>query len=263
VKVPPGFNQLVEERAQALWQFLGRHVLPVFRLDELGDPTFEGSCVAVGARGRSYVVSAAHVLDATASGGIHLLLQGREQSPLQGDTYVTLTQRPPSRSDDLADVGYVELTQDEVLAIGPDNFLQVPDERTSMPERWYQRLLLVGYPGNRQVRDDCKQAFYLTQTRFASPNAPTGHRRSARLDDRHFAMRFDQRRITSPRGRGGRPNFKGMSGGGVWLFDPYASYSEINYPSFLGFLVGSSPLNKKILFGTSWTVFTSMLDDRR
>jgi hypothetical protein len=259
-RVPPGFNDLFDTRARIVADLLGRHVLPVFCLDDEGGPSFEGSCVAVRTDDNHFVVSAAHVLDATTQGGVHLLLNGREQNPLQNPTWLTLTKYPGSRHDDLVDVGYIRLQEPELSAIGRDNFLDVAN--VSPPTTtWSSRHILVGYPANRQARDDIAMTYNLQQTYFTSPEiAESKYRQSGLHRVRHFGMRFEGSRIVSPRGRGSQPNFKGMSGGGVWLMDPYTESSGAHDPHFVGLCLGRAPKNKKVLFGSRIAALFSMLD---
>jgi hypothetical protein len=257
---PPGFNLLFDRRARAVSDLLGPYVLAVFCLDEAGGPSFEGSCVAVKARGSHFVLSAAHVLNATIKGGVHLLLKGREQNPLQHPTWLTLTKYPGHRHDDPVDVGYVRLKEAEIAAIGEQNFLDVsngPPPRTI----WSSRHFLLGFPAHRQSRDDIDMKYNLEQTYFTSPEILTDKYAPAGLDQiKHFAMRFEGSRIVSKRGRGGQPNFRGMSGGGVWVMDPYTDYSAAKLPPFAGILVGRPAKNKKVLFGSRIGALFSMLD---
>ena len=258
--MPPGFNELFRRRAALVEELLGKHVLPVFHLDNTGGPTFEGSCVAVTARGSYFVVSAAHALDATSNGGVHLLLNGREQNPLQNPTWATVTTRPESRADDLVDLGYVRLNDDEIQAIGSANFLQLVEDEQPPNRQWASHHIVRGFPANRQSRDDVRMQYNLTQSYYFAPELPIGKYRESKLShDSHFAMNFDHRRIRSPGGQGGKPNFFGMSGGGAWVIDPYADYSAANYPQFVGFLVGKAPRNGKVVFGSRVRMFFEIL----
>jgi hypothetical protein len=258
--VPPGFNALLEKRSALVAELVGKHVLPVFRVDDQESPTFEGSCVAIKARDAHFIVSAAHALDATSKGGVHLLLNGRERNPLENPTWATVTSRPESRSDDLVDLGYVRLNDFEIDAIGPTNFLEVVEGAPLPKPHWASRHIAFGFPANRQSRDDVEMQYNLTQSYYTSPEIQIGKYAGAKLSHGdHFAVQFDQRQIASARGRGGRPNFIGMSGGGIWVIDPYTDYSLRNYPQFVGFLLGTAPRNGKVLFGSRANMFFEIL----
>jgi hypothetical protein len=258
-KVPRGFNDLVERRAAEVAELVGKHVLPVFRLGEDSAPVFEASAVAVRVQTQHILVSAAHVFDWTAEGGVHLLLSGREQHPLETPARVTITSRPKVRIDEILDLGYVRLTAEEIEAIGSENFVE-PERDAEIPARnWSSRNVLFGFQDKYQVRDDMNEVYNLTQTRYSAPDLPPNKHKIAGLDGRHFALRFDRSRIAHRNGRGGKPQFRGMSGGGVWVFDPYTSYSENNSPRLLGFLAGQAPRNKKALFGSRVSVLLEIL----
>jgi hypothetical protein len=206
-------------------------------------------------------VSAAHVLDATSAGGVHLLLNGREQHPLANPTWLTLTKHPGSRRDDLVDTGYVRLTDAEIQAIGRESFLKVRQPVLVPEVHWAARHILFGFPSNRQSRDDVGMKVDLQLTYFSSPEIPVGKYATYGLNRvHHFGMRFEGSRIASKRGRGGQPNFRGMSGGGVWIIDPYTDYSETNYPAFAGLLLGPAPKTNKALFGSRIAALFAMLD---
>jgi hypothetical protein len=199
-------------------------------------------------------------LDATSKGGVHLLLNGREQNPLQNPTWATVTSRPESRADDLVDLAYVRLNDIEIEAIGPNHFLELLEGEPLPDRHWAWRHIAFGFPAKRQSRDDLKMQYNLIQSYYSAPEIPIGKYREAKLSHEvNFAVQFDHRRITSTRGQGGKPNIVGMSGGGVWLMDPYADYSVANYPHFIGFLIGKAPRNGKVLFGTRARMFFEIL----
>lgn len=249
-RAPPGFNNLVSRKAHALAELLRHHVVPLFSVDNEGNPDFEGSGVLVLLDGYPLVVSAAHVFDHLSS-GVHLLLKGREQTPLESPHRVTLCTPPLQRNADLYDLGWCPLTQDEYAAADPLSFITLEDP-VEIPAEWFYRYLVIGYPAKDQVPNHMESVYHIQQTYYSGPRLRSSKARQAGLDTSStIALEFAHNRIVGPRGAGGRPNFRGMSGGGIWRFSPYEEYSAERPPPLVGFLAGSPPKNLKALFGGS------------
>ena len=53
----------------------------------------------------------------------------------------------------------------------------------------------------------------------------------------------------------------GMSGGGIWLLNPYDEYSQESPPPLVGLLAGTAPRNRKALFGSSVTTLCTLLEE--
>lgn len=238
---------------------LQRSVRPVFRVDDSGEPDHEGSGVLVRHLSRHYLASAAHVLDGLTD-GVHLLIDGMERTPLEASARVSVRPASKPRSDDQLDLGFVPLSADEVERLGSDDFVDIA-ESVAFDRHWSVRLVAVGFASKLQWKDRASHTYHTQQTYYEAPELADGKYRSARLSrGEHFALNFDHRRISGARGRGGRPNFFGMSGGGIWLLNPYETPSEETPPRLVAILAGSSPLNKKALWGSSTTSLSRMIE---
>jgi hypothetical protein len=251
--VPPGFNDFTASAAERIAKLVESAVLPVFRIDRDLAPTFEGSGVLARLDGTPALVSAAHVFDELHA-GVHLLLDRRESQPLSHPVRLTMVARPGPRVFDRIDLGFVPLSAEEEQAAGPENFVNVEPRELPSGARWHIRYLLLGYQAKRQARSDVDLTYRVTQSYYNAPELPRGKYREAGLDETaHISLDFDHRRISTEKGRGGKPDFRGMSGGGIWQFDPYTEYSALSLPPLVGFLAGPAPRNGKALFGASTT----------
>ena len=257
-RVPAGFNELIAQTAAQAAAIVRGSVVPVFCADPTLNPMFEGSGVLAIIDDRHMLASAAHVLDATTDGGVHLLADGREAEPLSPTVHLTIAPVAGRRTSDLVDLGLVPLTPAEVDALGPSNFVRVQPRVRRTGEKWHLRYLVLGFPAKDQLRDDDGLRYRVAATYYTAAELSPGKYKAAGVDPIEcIAIDFNDRRIAGPKGRGGKPNFIGMSGGGIWEVDPHVSYSTAHPPQLVGLLAGPAPRNKKALFGastTSWIV---------
>jgi hypothetical protein len=258
-KVPLGFNERAAAQAARVVQLVARHVVPIFAVDDAGRPEFEASGVLAMADGTPLLVSAAHVFDSLVH-GVHLLLRGRETLPLSSAARVSIAPSNRTRSFDSIDLGYVRLSDEEADAAGRANFAPVQVRQTSAERDWRLRYLLVGFPGKSQKRIEEENRYDLKQTYYNAPELRrSSYTKAALTEFEHIAVDFNRRRIQGATGRGGKPIFKGMSGCGVWEFNPYEEYSGERRPSLVGFLAGHPRLNHKALFGSNTRTLLRML----
>jgi hypothetical protein len=259
-KVPPGFAALVSERVRAAVALVERSVVPAYRVDATGEPEHEGSGVLVSYGGRFFFVSAAHVFDSL-TGGVHLLIEGRSQHALGAAAKVSLRPQGAPRTADTVDLGFVELTDAEVNGLGKDNFISLESPH-DFTRHWSQRMFVVGLPNKLQRRDRASTTYVFNHFFYQGPEVSEREYSAAGLTrGRQWALTFDHRRIQSPTGTGGRPNMSGMSGGGIWLLEPYLHHSHEMPPPLIGFLAGTPPRNRKALFGSSVKTLIEMLED--
>ena len=257
--VPRGFNALIARQAARAVEIIRGSVVPVFRADPMFAPTFEGSGVLAILDDRHYLVTAAHVLDAMTDGGVHLLAEGRETQPLSPTMHLTVASTSGRRTSDLVDLGLVPLKAEEVDALGRTNFIRVQMRVASTGQRWHLRYLLLGFPTKDQLRFDDELLYRVAGTYYTAAELSTGKYKAAGLDPEEcISIEFNDRRIAGPKGRGGKPNFSGMSGGGIWEINPHANYSAAKPPRLVGLLAGLAPRNNKALFGASTTSWIAL-----
>lgn len=259
-RVPPGFNDLVAHKANEAVDVIRASVVPLFRTDRELRPVFEGSGVLVRIYGLELIASAAHVFDEMRDGGVHLLLEGRETQALSDPMRVTVGARPEQRLSDTLDVGFVRLSSAEAEAAGRSNFIEVRPRILHSEVRWHLRYIVLGFSAKDQLRLEDESLYRTTQTYYTTSELRRNKYRISGVDENtNIALDFNHRTIAGEGGRGGRPNFAGMSGGGIWEIDPYDNYSTSNLPALVGFLAGPAPNNKKALFGASTTAFLELV----
>ena len=262
---PRGFNKLVTETARDAADTLRDCTVPLFRVDDDGEPAFEGTGVLLVLDGRWLVVTAAHVVRATQAGGTHLLIEGNAREALKGPGKMTAPERAWARDD--LDLAAIEVTDEEAAGLGHASFVDVSHDAGVKPRHWSHRFLVVGYPEQLQHRDSDQSVYHTQLARYSAPRiADNRYKQCGLIEEDHLGMEFDHRKIVHGESRGGRPNFIGMSGGGIWYLDPYQSYSLAHRPQLKGFLIGAAPKNKKVIFGPRLEVLrrlVNQLPDRR
>lgn len=258
--VPTGFNEridVVSDQASAVAQ---DQTVPLFRATESSEPEFEATGVLVSLGGRRFVATAAHVVRALQQGGMHLLIPGGGGNPLLGDGRMTIGagSRPWQRDD--FDCGVIEVNNAEAEGLGPGRFLDLATCTDVSPRLRSQRFLALGFPAHTQKKDAVRAVFNVKLTRYSAPQVRQSKYREMRLDpNAHIALEFDHRRIVGNGGRGGRPQFRGMSGSGIWLLNPHEEYTSTNRPMLVGLLAGPTPRNAKVLFGPKVPVLIGLI----
>lgn len=248
---PRGLTELAARRADELAPLLRSHVLPLFRADDDDHPEFEATGILVRSEGKHYLVSAAHVFDVLPT-GVFLLLESEQQEALKNSARITICPDGRSRNSDSLDIGSVWLTDEEADAAGQENFLDVAPRVRAAHSKWARRCLLIGYPAKDQWRDVDVAEYNLFQSYYNAPEVSDSKYEKAGLSTtNNVAIDFNHRLIQGPTGRGGKPNFKGMSGGGIWEFVVHSEYDHLSKPPLIGLLAGLAPKNNKALFGAS------------
>jgi hypothetical protein len=258
-RVPRGYNARVTRMASQTIELVRRHVVPVYRVDAQQRPDLEGTGTLVKKGGRHLLVSAAHVFEPLLRDGIHLLIEGRAQNALAQPVHMTQARDNKPRVYDDFDIGFVELTDDEVSGLGIDNFVSEPESEVPTRQWWHEHFVL-GYPLKSQHRDENVLTYQHKQTYYVAPEATLSSYKSCSLSRQTTVLvGFDHRRIKHEEGAGGRPNFKGMSGGGIWLWDTHRTYLPNDPPQLVGFLAGSPRHNGKVLFGSRIVVLNDIM----
>lgn len=243
------FNRLTSKAAFEAAECVRSSVVPVFAVDSKENPAFEGSGVLLSVGSRFFLLSAAHVLQSLTQ-GVHLLIEGSEQSPLRTMARVSSVMRQSERYKDKVDAGFVELTREEAAGIGFDSFLDVRHLSFAKSTRRLDRYFVLGYPHRDQERSDPELVYRVNQSYYIAPELKDDGYKRSDLDSRsNLLLQFDKRRIRTPKGTGSRPDFVGMSGGGIWKFDPFSTYAPDRRPLLVAILLGPAPKNGKALFG--------------
>lgn len=257
LRVPPGFNALVSRKARIAAEQASGFTVPIFGVDKRHDPEFHGTGVLLRYANRFLLVSAAHVFDRLLN-GVHLLLPRRERTALSNAISLTLRDSHARRTGDEIDLGFVDLSDDEVEAAGAENFLEMPKSEAVEPN-WAVRYVVLGYAEKDQRKFEEESVFRVNQSYYTSPEVShSTYNRAGHQPSDHILLEFNRSRIAGPRGRGGLPPLHGLSGAGVWRINPYSNAAS--KPELVGFLAGRAPRYQKALFGSRLSVLRSILD---
>jgi hypothetical protein len=250
----------VSSKAKKVAELVSSFVVPIFGVDKTREPEFHGSGVLIRQADRFLVVSAAHVFDRLLD-GVHLLLPKRERQALSNPITLTVKDSNDRRTGDQIDLGYVDLTEAEIDAVGSTNFLQLPQATEGVQPNWATRYVILGYAEKDQSKMQDELIFRINQSYYTAPEvSPSTYERARLTTSEHIALEFNRSRIASPRGRGGVPKLHGMSGAGIWRFHAYTNQAPRCSPELVGFLAGPAAHYKKALFGARVAVLLSMLN---
>lgn len=216
-------------------------VTPVFRYDESGRPDLEGSGVLGHIDDQFYLVTAAHVLR-VCEYGLGLPMASNEVKPLEYDGMMVGHRAKPGTRTDRVDVGFVRLNPQEVSDLGPHRFVDLTNNHA--PPMKYETTLFIciGYPA-RDFRDDPATNSCTGEVMvFYTGGAEWRGYELARVDyDTHFLIRYRRQDIATHDSIGAPPDFRGMSGGGVWPFDILKKPGPDNPPCFAGIVIERPP----------------------
>jgi len=218
-------------------EFLERHVIPVFRIDERENPDIVGTGILAMLNNKHYLITAAHVLDVCDT-GVFLLQSGYEGKPLSNNAIVSSKKFGESRLDDQVDIGFVRLTEDEMLKLGKDNFLDL--NHVSGPSMKIGETLFIalGYPIRDQVRDHKNHMIETPITMFTTGPAKAEAYKFIGVDEKsHIVLKYNRRHIKTRKSVGSPPDFRGMSGGGVWPISVLHEPEKENPPLFAGIVI--------------------------
>lgn len=216
---------------------LCRHIEPILRMKPSGMLDFEGSGILCILDDRFYVVTAAHVLDQCEYGVV--LTQLANHGPLSGTSVVTGRKPGTTRDDDRFDIGFVRLTREEVALLGEDRFFDLDHVIDGPPAEPIDMLIAIGYPARDQKVDGHEGTIGTAITTFMTGLAQEGAYRAAKIDPRgHVLVRYDRKRIVyNGKTIGAPPDFRGMSGGGVWPVSLTSPYSPATPPQLAAMIV--------------------------
>lgn len=229
-------------KLRRITDFLERHAVEIFRLDEYNCPDLEGSGILAKLDDRYYLVSAAHIFDACDK-GVFLIYEGIKCEPLDGSAVVTGRKPGQTRLDDKADIGFIRLTEKETNSIGKDNFLDL-DHISGPPMEINTTVFLVlGFPVRDQIRNNREHKIETPLTMFMTGNAKeSAYVRSKTNSNTHILLRYNRRTIATKKSIGSPPDFRGFSGGGVWPISIFEEPTKDKPPIFAGIII-EQPMN--------------------
>lgn len=198
-------------------------VRPILEPDEHGDPRPVGSGVLLRFKGEHFLLSASHVMDRT---DVSLYI-GTETTwkELPHPYHYTV----PSTEPDPFDVGFVHLPEELAHSLDGCVFLEESDidlrERPSYKQDRRSLYLALGWPQNRFKFNWHEKKTKLENLGYFGPAAQQGLYAGSGLDPRlHLLIALDQEKVVHQSGSlGTPPKLHGISGGGVWRVDSFAT----------------------------------------
>jgi hypothetical protein len=212
----------VTRRIQSMSRRLIAAVCPIYGSGTIGGLELVGSSVLLRFGERSFLITAAHVLDHAEDG--HLFAGGdRTFVDLGGEQLAT--RRPESgRDDDPFDLAIFPLDATQVSQLGDSLFLGpqdlAPAERPDFTPVRGSKYLVLGYPRTAQPRRQAGPdlgAFPGHLALTPRPLADYGPRELA--PHHHLLLDFERDNMVSQRGQVTGRHPRGMSGGGIWDVD--------------------------------------------
>ena len=178
-----------------------------------------GSAVLLMLRDEPFLVTAAHVIDASHRGVLHLATPMGSRF-VRGKRYVTKKPASGDRSHDQIDLAVLPLAAGVADAFPPSAFARWDDLAPAPDEAAPENLLLCGYPASlqpkRQVPPEIKATPYAL---LGSPVGPAAFAALQLSAERHVSMAFDKYDSYRVGGRVNSPDLYGMSGCGLWFLN--------------------------------------------
>lgn len=203
--------------ARAVTDIVSKSVVPIFTYRSLNLFDFEGSGTLCRLDDKYYLITAAHVLDACTQGVYLLEVEGGSRSLVSSHI---VTAPPPGgmREHDSLDVGFVRLTNDEVLAVGADRFLDLSQTGAGEDFETATVTIAVGYPKGGQSINARERTVDTAVTMYMTGlEMPLAYKMARANPQTHLLLRYRRDEMVYNRKRTGPAgSFKGMSGGGVW-----------------------------------------------
>lgn len=247
--VPHSISERYKEQASAAADLVRPYTTPLFRQRTATVPDFEGSGILLEVDSEHrLLITAAHVLDKLHA-GVYLLTDGREEYPLSGSSTATTLPRSGDRNADPFDLGYIRLSSEEVNALGTDNFLPLRwlGVRDALIEK-RGLYFVLGFPMGFQKQEYSSRTWWVDQVFYWAPEAKTIMYKHAKcLRESHVLLRYNPHRIVGPKGVGGSPSFRGMSGAGIWRFSALETYRPDNMPRLVAIHLGRAPGVKELV----------------
>jgi hypothetical protein len=239
-------------------------VVPIIVPDNRRNPQVIGSAVLLRLAEQPFLLTAAHVADRGARGGLEV--GARERIVPLGGRYFHTTPPDGGRAADRFDLAVFPLSDAVAADLGAPNFLG-PDEL-----RWTERphvqstpagtYLLTGFPSSKQPRQPKSDGEFVVR-----PYQPLVQ--ASELDryeslqvhpDSHLALALDRSDLQSLSGPKQAPDLHGMSGGGVWRIDHLIGAGEPR-AHLVGIMVEYHDSPSHVLLATRIGVALQLIQD--
>jgi hypothetical protein len=191
-------------------------VRPIYVIEDRRAPQHLGCGVLVSAKGSTFVLTAAHVLEEAA--GRQLAIAGA-QHPVYLTGYASLSNVPDgmTREEDDVDAAVIPLSDVRAAALGcrPQEAYELAHPEDVEPAGAH--ILLFGFPAARQMNKVEGTNLSRSHIKALGIRASASVYETAGLDERrHVLTRLQRENAITDRGRRTVPKLAGMSGCGIW-----------------------------------------------
>lgn len=255
-------RQFIQDRIHGAGPYIAPTVRPLSVPDDHGDPLPAGSATLLWHRGRRYLVSAAHILEAYEDRAYYL---GTETGWVEIPRPFHITRAPGGRrDDDLLDFGFREV--DEALAgtLGGCRFLTADQvltkEKPTFEGVRRSKYLVLGYPHNRFEYAWGRKVTTPRSLAFAGATAPEDRFRALGVRAESLVlMELDPGQVAGATGIQTAPRLVGMSGGGIFQFPSIQAYGVAAPPRLVGITVEQRKQDK-LFIGTRIDIVLQGID---
>ena len=217
----------IAEEAEKESRKLLKHISPIYRVDEAGNPEQYGTVVYLVIHDHYFLVTAAHVLDVNAGSTLYIPSNASGNLVrLEGKSFKSIAEGG-DRMNDRTDVGVVELKSDMIDKIGRDSFLPISATDVDDTGKNGGIYIAMGYPGELNVDVDLvKNTFKRHPISYTANILPDEKVAEAGVHcGSHLLIAFKKEQSHDTTGKEiVAPSPPGMSGGPLWRFDIYTDH---------------------------------------
>jgi hypothetical protein len=255
-------RQFIQDRIKGAGPYVAPSVRPLSVPDDHGDPLPAGSATLLWHRGRRYLVSAAHVLEAYEDRAYYL---GTETGwvEIPGPFHIT---RPPGgrRDDDLLDFGFRQIEDSLAPTLGGCRFITADQVATGEKPTFEgirrSKYLVLGYPHNRFEYAWGRRVTTPGNLAFAGATVPQDRYQALGVSpESHVLLELDPDQVGGPTGIQTAPRLVGMSGGAIFQFPSIQVYGVVALPRLVGITVEQRKQDK-LFIGTRIDVVFQGID---
>ena len=191
-------------------------IRPLLAHNVKGELDVEGTALLFKIGDHRFLITAAHVLDATAHTDLYIAGL-KDIVALEGIKRCTNSPAGQPRRADVYDVGFMELATEYDQVLKGCRFLTVDDcDLNEQPTAgvWSSKYLVIGYPTTKLKRNPAEGTVIPRPFIFtASPAKSSQYPQLERPSHSHIVLDFTRRRVLSEEGEQTAPKPQGISGG--------------------------------------------------
>lgn len=235
---------LVRRKRAEFQSFVRPYSAAVCGADDNGYYVFGATGFFLQLRRGLVLVTAEHVIRAI-PGGPRAVLEGKTIEAHGLPKFATDSLQLPRH---LADFASIALSDEESIGVPSESKVPLACLRPNSDPSLRGPYLALGYHEPNQEMDRANKKFTIKQTSVLLREGKAAFYVSLRRDPaKQLLLGGKPSLIVAPRGRGGVPNFHGMSGSPIWRFDPTVPLTQATHPPLVAMLVSQPNNSRKII----------------